>query len=144
MKKIKKYRNLFLCFLLGHTGQTICQRCGKKIDHEKNGNLWHRFKFEVLYRSSEPDNGKIYKGSVKLKTGMRKYELNLKTNELRLLNYTEETNPETGEVKRSAEYNPFCCYIDAINDKNALRKANAHIRQIKKGVLITEVSKCEK
>ncbi len=139
-KKISQLWSNILCFFLGHTGRTICQRCGKKINHDKNGNLWHRFKFNNLYLAE----GKEYKGSVKLKTGMRKYELNLKTNELRLLSYDEETDSETGKVKRNAVYNPFCCYIDAINDKNALRKANAIIREMKTGVHISEVTPCEK
>lgn len=141
-KKISALLAKLVCFLIGHTQTVICERCGKLVDEEANYNVWKRFRLYTFY-------GKVtkeHKGSLKIKTGCKKYELDLKTNELRLLKFkttTEKNNKgvETGNVRREAEYKPTCVYIDASNDKNAIRKANNYIFSIKTGVRITEVTK---
>lgn len=135
--------NKCLCFLKGHKGTIVCVRCGRLIE-ENNGNLFKRAKFNLYEKWSDMFG---YKGSIAVKDGCCKYELNLKTNELRLLRYEkefvkDEYGKETKEIKRrKAIYNPNCVYFDAVNDKNAIRKANNYIYGIKKNVKILKVTK---
>ena len=132
-KKISALWNKFICFLLGHTHTFICERCGKVVNEENNYNCLKSFRFR-LYR-----NNREFKGSLQLKTGMTKYELDLKTNELRVLEFEEVEN--NGITERVARYKPTCVYIDAINDANAIRKANNYLFGVKRSARITEVKK---
>ena len=132
-KKISALWNKFLCFLIGHTHTFICERCGKVVNEEDNDNCLKRFRFR-LYR-----NNREFKGSLQLKTGMTKYELDLKTNELRVLEF--EVVENNGITERVARYKPTCVYIDAINDANAIRKANNYLFGVKRSARITEVKK---
>ena len=132
-KKISALWNKFLCFLLGHTHTFICERCGKVVNEEDNYNCLKRFRFR-LYR-----NNREFKGSLQLKTGMTKYELDMKTNELRVLEF--EVVENNGITERVARYKPTCVYIDAINDANAIRKANNYLFGVKRSARITEVIK---
>ena len=132
-KKISALWNKFLCFLLGHTHTFICERCGKVVNEEDNYNCLKRFRFR-LYR-----NNREFKGSLQLKTGMTKYELDMKTNELRVLEF--EVVENNGITERVARYKPTCVYIDAINDANAIRKANNYLFGVKRAARITEVTK---
>ena len=132
-KKISALWNKFLCFLLGHTHTFICERCGKVVNEEDNDNCLKRFRFR-LYR-----NNREFKGSLQQKTGMTKYELDLKTNELRVLEF--EVVENNGITERVARYKPTCVYIDAINDANAIRKANNYLFGVKRSARITEVKK---
>ena len=132
-KKISALWNKFLCFLLGHTHTFICERCGKVVNDEDNDNCLKRFRFR-LYR-----NNREFKGSLQLKTGMTKYELDMKTNELRVLEF--EVVENNGITERVARYKPTCVYIDAINDANAIRKANNYLFGVKRSARITEVIK---
>ena len=132
-KKIYALWNKFLCFLLGHTHTFICERCGKVVNEEDNYNCLKRFRFR-LYR-----NNREFKGSLQLKTGMTKYELDMKTNELRVLEF--EVVENNGITERVAKYKPTCVYIDAINDANAIRKANNYLFGVKRSARITEVKK---
>lgn len=132
-KKISALWNKFLCFLLGHTHTFICERCGKVVNDEDNYNCLKRFRFR-LYR-----NNREFKGSLQLKTGMTKYELDMKTNELRVLEF--EVVENNGITERVARYKPTCVYIDAINDANAIRKANNYLFGVKRSARITEVKK---
>ena len=132
-KKISALWNKFLCFLLGHTHTFICERCGKVVNEEDNDNCLKRFRFR-LYR-----NNREFKGSLQLKTGMTKYELDMKTNELRVLEF--EVVENNGIMERVARYKPTCVYIDAINDANAIRKANNYLFGVKRADRITEVKK---
>lgn len=132
-KKISALWNKVLCFLLGHTHTFICERCGKVVNEENNYNCLKRFRF-YLYR-----NNREFKGSLQLKTGMTKYELDLKTDELRLLEF--EMIENDGITERKAVYKPTCVYIDAINDANAIRKANNYLFGVKRSARITEVKK---
>ena len=132
-KKISALWNKLICFLLGHTHTFICERCGKVVNEEDNDNCLKRFRFR-LYR-----NNREFKGSLQLKTGMTKYELDMKTNELRVLEF--EVVENNGITERVAKYKPTCVYIDAINDANAIRKANNYLFGVKRSARITEVKK---
>ena len=132
-KKISALWNKFLCFLLGHTHTFICERCGKIVNEEDNDNCLKRFRF-YLY-----GHNRDFKGSLRIKTGTTKYELDLKTNELRVLEF--EISENEGYTERAAEYKPTCVYIDAINDANAIRKANNYLFGVKRAARITEVKK---
>lgn len=132
-KKISALWNKLLCFIFGHTHTFICERCGKVVNEEDNYNCLKRFRFR-LYR-----NNREFKGSMQLKTGMTKYELDMKTNELRVLEF--EVVENNGITERVAKYKPTCVYIDAINDANAIRKANNYLFGVKRSARITEVKK---
>ena len=132
-KKISALWNKLLCFILGHTNTVICERCGKLVNEEDNDNCWKRFRFYLYGHNRE------YKGSLRIKSGTKKYELDLKTDELRLLEFETVENEESTE--RKAVYKPTCVYIDAINDANAIRKANNYLFGVKRSARITEVKK---
>lgn len=132
-KKIFALWNKLVCFILGHTHTFICERCGKVVNEENNDNCWKRFRF-YLY-----GHGSHFEGSLQLKTGMTKYELDMKTNELRVLEF--EVVENNGITERVARYKPTCVYIDAINDANAIRKANNYLFGVKRSARITEVIK---
>ena len=132
-KKISALWNKFLCFLLGHTHTFICERCGKVVNEEDNDNCLKRFRFYLYGHNRE------YKGSLRIKSGTQKYELDMKTDELRLLEFEEVEN--NGITERVARYKPTCVYIDAINDANAIRKANNYLFGVKRSARITEVKK---
>lgn len=140
-KKISTLWNKFICWLLGHTHNVICIRCGKMVDEGNNHPLFKRWKKNLHRRKG---GSKVYRGSLAMKHNLIKYSINLKTNELRRVQYesTFIVNEHGEKVnKRSAEYDPLCVYIDAMNDKNAIRKANNYLFGIKAGVRITEVTK---
>ena len=132
-KKISALWNKFICFLLGHTHTFICERCGKVVNEEDNDNCLKRFRFYLYGHNRE------YKGSLRIKSGTQKYELDMKTDELRLLEF--ETMENNGNTERVAKYKPTCVYIDAINDANAIRKANNYLFGVKRSARITEVKK---
>ena len=132
-KKISALWNKFICFLLGHTHTFICERCGKVVNEEDNDNCLKRFRFYLYGHNRE------YKGSLRIKSGTKKYELDLKTDELRLLEFEAVENEES--IERKAVYKPTCVYIDAINDDNAIRKANNYLFGVKRSARITEVTK---
>ena len=132
-KKISALWNKFLCFLIGHTHTFICERCGKVVNEEDNDNCLKRFRFYLYGHNRE------YKGSLRIKSGTKKYELDMKTDELRLLEFEEVEN--NGITERVASYKPTCVYIDAINDANAIRKANNYLFGVKRSARITEVKK---
>lgn len=130
--------NKFLCWLLAHKGDNVCQRCGRLIDLEENDSLLKRLRFK-LYRaySDKPD---VYKGSLKNRPGLNIYELDMADNTLRLLEI-DVKNLEDGAMQRHAKYNPVCHYIYASNEKNAIRKANNHLRLFKNGIHIKKLNK---
>ena len=132
-KKISALWNKFLCFLLGHTHTFICERCGKVVNEENNYNCLKRFRFYLYGHNRE------YKGSLRIKSGTQKYELDMKTDELRLLEF--EVVENNGITERVARYKPTCVYIDAVNDTNAIRKANNYLFGVKRSARITEVKK---
>ncbi|MDR2825003.1 MAG: hypothetical protein LBB41_07390 [Prevotellaceae bacterium] len=80
----------------------------------------------------------MYKGSLRKKTDMIKYELDIKENKLYRLKYIIDENG-----RKRAKYKPTCVYFDAINDTNAIRKANKTIYSIKVGCRIDNVSENE-
>jgi hypothetical protein len=57
-----------------------------------------------------------------------------------VVKYIEERDAENNIKARKAKYDPFCVYIDAMNDETAIRKANNYIRTVKRGVIIKHVS----
>ena len=160
LKIIKVWWNILLCFLFGHTLTTICTRCGKLVDLQgtRRPTLEVRINGYFAKRKDHKLNPTKpeYKGSLKLIAGMKKYSINLKTNELRLVDYATETDlvlDKDGFPKldkkgkaitrikaRKSEYDPFLMYIDASNDENAIRKANNYLRGVKRGVKVEEVS----
>lgn len=143
-KRISAWWNSLLCWLFGHSLTTICTRCGKFVDLEgtKRPTLEERINNYFKNRKERklnPDKP-LFKGSLKLIPGMKKYSINLKTNELRLVEYIRENDFSGHVTARKAKYDPLCVYIDAVNDENAIRKANNYIRGVKRGVVITYVS----
>lgn len=137
-KRISAWWNSLLCWLFGHSLTTICTRCGKFVDLE--GTKRPTLEERINRYFSKTKKEKQFKGSLKLVPGMKKYSINLKTNELREVDYSEEMNMMDNRKIREAKYDPLCVYIDAINDENAIRKANNYIRGVKRGVVITYVS----
>jgi hypothetical protein len=137
-KRISAWWNSLLCWLFGHSLTTICTRCGKFVDLEGTKRLTLEERINRYF--SKTKKGKEFKGSLKLVPGMKKYSINLKTNELREVDYSEDLNLMDNKKIREAKYDPFCVYIDAVNDNNAIRKANNYIRGVKRGVVITYVS----
>ena len=153
-KRISAWWNSLLCWLFGHSLTTNCTRCGKFVDLEGTKRLTLEERINRYFSKTKKE--KEFKGSLKLVTGMKKYSINLKTNELREVKYNEEIeleldfegNPKLDKygqqikkvTARKAKYDPLCVYIDAVNDENAIRKANNYIRGVKRGVVITYVS----
>jgi len=156
-KRISAWWNNLLCLLLGHTLTTICTRCGKFVDLEGTTRIPLEDRINNYFRNRKVKKDKEFKGSLKLVPGLKKYSINLKTNELRLVNYLEEKGYETDEhgwmktdkkdnpiykvTGRKAQFDPFCVYIDAMNDEVAIRKANNYLRGVKRGVVIKHISK---
>lgn len=144
-KKISLLWNKLLCFLFGHTLTTICTRCGKLVDLEgtKRPSLEDRINSWWANRGKT----KVYKGSLKVNHNLRKYSINLKTNELREvdLKVSERVGPN-GHIKThyEATYDPYCVYIDALNDDVAIRKANTVLLGLKKGIRIKHITRGEK
>ncbi|HLP03849.1 MAG TPA: hypothetical protein VK152_00330 [Paludibacter sp.] len=117
---------------------------------ERINNWWNN-----RNKKHEPE----FKGSLKLKPGLTKYSLNMKTNELKTVSYTEDyeaIRDNKGEIKydkdgfplmrvksRKAKFDPMLVYIDAMNDETAIRKANNYLFGIKPGVKITQVTREE-
>ena len=139
-KKISAWWNNLLCFFIGHTLTTVCTRCGKLV------NLHGKKKLTLEQRLNNWWNNRNkpkedYKGSVKLKTGLKKYSINMKTNELRLVDYLVEEDKDGKVTKRKTKYDPLLVYIDASNDENAIRKANNYLCGIKPGIKIHRVLK---
>lgn len=134
-KKISRVWNKIICFFAGHTDSVVCKRCGVIVNKETNGNCFKRLRWFIYNIGKD----KEWKGALKFTPGATTYEINLKTNELKVLQFEEVKNEHGKITERKAMYNPLCHYITAINDKNALRKANAYIRSIKTGVYIEKV-----
>lgn len=162
-KKISAWWNNLLCFLFGHTLTTVCTRCGKLVNLEGTERLTLEDRINNYFKNRKerklnPDKAE-YKGSLKLNHNLRKYSIDLKTNELRLVEYVEEKEPELewdGSKKldkhnniiykvkaRKAPYNPYCVYIDALNDEIAIRKANTVLLGLKKGIRIKHITRNE-
>jgi len=159
-KRISAWWNNSLCWLFGHSRTTVCTRCGKLVDLEGTERPTLEDRINGYFRNRKTNKERIndpkFKGSLKLTAGLKKYSINLLTNELRLVEYDEdkemvldfEGNPKVDKnnsviyktTARKAAHNPSCVYIDAANDENAIRKANNYIRGIKSGVRITEVT----
>jgi hypothetical protein len=139
-KKISAWFNSMLCFLFGHTQTNVCERCGKYVGLkdmirptlEDRINAW----WKKRKKKAEPE----FKGSLKIKAGLKKYSINLKTNELMLVDYIEEKDGDNKVISRKAKYDPLLVYIDAMNDEVAIRKANNYLFGIKQGVTITYVT----
>lgn len=158
-KRISAWWSKLLCFFLGHTLTTVCTRCGKLVNlHGKKKPTLEQRLNNWWNNRNKPKEAE-YKGSVKLKTGLKKYSLNMKTNELRLVEYKEEyaeKRNKKGEIikdkdgwakyditSRKAKYDPLLVYIDAANDENAIRKANNYLVGVKPGIRITGITKPE-
>jgi hypothetical protein len=157
-KKISAWWNNLLCFLFGHSLTYVCTRCGKVVDlkgkkrttlEDRINTWWNSYSKKTI--ANEPE----YKGSLALKKGLFKYELDLQKDTLSLVPVVQETElikdkkgnlkygsdgfPKTRVVKRKAKFNPCCVYIDAMSDKVAISKANNYLFGRKKGVVITRV-----
>lgn len=156
-KKISAWWNSLLCFLFGHSLTYVCNRCGKVVDLkgkkrdtlEDRINAWYSSRKKIKKESLE------YRGSLAIKPGLIKYELNLAKNTLRRVPVIEEREtvrdkygrkiidkdggPKTKIVKRKAQYDACCIYLDAMNDTRAIEKANNYLFGRKRGVLITQV-----
>lgn len=161
-KRISAWWNSLVCFFLGHTLTNVCTRCGKVVNLkgkkrdtlEDRINAWYE-RIRAKKIKAEPE----YKGSIGIKPGLIKYELNLATDKLRRLPVDEEKqflttengrtkcdkqgNPRYRIVKRKAEFNACCVYIDAMNDDTAISKANKYLFGRKKGVVIKAVENPE-
>lgn len=137
-KRISAWWNKLLCWLLGHSLTTICTRCGQLVDLEGTSRPTLEERINNYFGKNKTK--KVFKGSLKLKTGLKKYSINLLTNELRLVEYHEEKDLSGKVTSRKSKYDPLCVYIDAMNDEVAIRKANNYIRGVKRGVVITYVS----
>lgn len=158
-KRISAWWNSLLCILLGHTLTTVCTRCGKFVDLEGTKKMTLEERINGYFRNRKVIKDKEFKGSLKLTPGLKKYSINIKTNELRLVECLIEVEYEMDENKEwkmdkmgnpivkqtihKAQYDPFCMYIDAMNDEVAIRKANNYIRTVKRGVVIKYVSKLD-
>lgn len=157
-KGISNWWNNMLCYFLGHTPTAVCNRCGKFVDLAGTKRLTLEERINAWWKNRKNvTTGPKYKGSLKLVPGLKKYSINIKTNELKEVVYTENTevvrdkygfrkwkkngDSQTKVVTRKAEYEPFCVYIDAMNDETAVRKANNYMYTIKSGVRITAVTK---
>lgn len=144
MKNTIQFLKNVRCFWTGHTQTNVCQKCGKLVNLagkpastlEQRINEW----WNAINRKKKP----IFEGSLMLKPGMIKYELDLKTNVLSRLHYDEERLSTGKVISRNAHYKPTCMYFDAMNDNVAVRKANKMLFGIKKGIRIEKVSYEEK
>lgn len=128
----------FKCWALGHTNSVVCLRCGRLVDLNNNHSVLSRWKWNMW------NGGVLYHGSVRVRPGMICYSLNVHTNELRRLGVKEReltVGNDSVELKKEAEYDPMCVYLEAVNDKNAIRKANNFMFSVKSGVRIKEISK---
>lgn len=141
-KRILKWCNRIgvLCFLMGHTENNICRRCGKIVS-EPRYHLFKRLKAYLIGCFSGVDN-RNYVGSLKVNSGMTKYELDVNNNQLYRLSIVDE-HLINGTIKRKAVKDNNCIYIDAINDTNALKKSNKIMRELKNNVVLTQVTKKE-
>lgn len=158
-KRVSGWWNSLMCFLFGHSLTTVCTRCGKFVDLKGKKKLTIEERLNNYFAKRSKLKEPEYKGSLKLVPGLHKYSINMRTNELSLVNYSEEIGPltdkkgnkildkrgneKTGVTKRVAKYDPSMVYIDAMNDEVAIRKANEFFRTIKDGVKITQVTKCD-
>ena len=140
-KRISAWWNNLLCFFIGHTLTTVCTRCGKLVNLHGKKKLTLEERINAWWNNRNKSVQPEYKGSVKLKTGLKKYSINMKTNELRLVDYLVEEDKDGKVSKRKAKYDPLLVYIDAMNDETAIRKANNYLCGVKPGVRIKEVTK---
>jgi hypothetical protein len=154
-KVISAWFNAVLCFFMGHTTTFVCQRCGKIVNLENTRKLTLEERINGYFARKVKGKG-LYVGRLKKNPHCTKYELNLVTNKLRKLEVESETiwkkNADGTNAtdkdgcliidrhKYSAKYDPCCVYIDAINDKNAIRKANNFLFGRKRGITIKEVT----
>lgn len=139
-KTISAWWNNIICFLFGHTLTNVCQRCGKYVGLQGAIRPTLEERINNWWKTRKDKEKQEYKGSVKLKTGLKKYSLNLKTNELRLAEYIEEKDLNDKVIKRKAKYDPLLVFIDAMNDNVAIRKANNYLFNIKQGVTIKYIT----
>lgn len=127
------------CLVLGHTQTNICQRCGQLVTLKDQPKQTLEQRINSWWENRKYKDTAKFEGSLKLKPGLTKYELDLKTNTLSVLE-VEEVKDATGKItQRKAKFKPTCMYLDASNDTMAIRKANNALFGIKKGVTITKV-----
>lgn len=141
-KKISAWWNSLLCFLFGHSLTYVCNRCGKIVNLENTVPSTLEERINALFDRKKKKEAN-YVGSIRIKPGLQKYELNLAKNTLRLVETQDEvigTGDKT-KIKHKAAYNPCCVYLDALKDEIALSKANKYLFGIKRGVVIKEISK---
>lgn len=127
------------CLLIGHTQTNICQRCGKLVNLKDKPKQTFEERINAWYEDRKTRKKAKFEGSLRIKSGMIKYELDLKTNILTELQYEELKDGKGNVIQRKAKFKPTCMYLDASNDANAIRKANNALFGIKKGVTITKV-----
>ena len=155
-KRISAWFNLLLCFLFGHTLTNVCERCGKYVGLKDTIRPTLEERINTWWKNRNKKHDPEFKGSLRLKAGLKKYSINLKTNELRLVEYEEEIEPvldkkgnqvydrdgipKTRVIKRKAKYDPLLVFIDAMNDEVAIRKANNYLFGIKQGVTIKHIT----
>jgi hypothetical protein len=75
-----------------------------------------------------------YKGSVRLRRGMKIYSFNPETTELKEVELTGKVIVDlkgSPHKKLQTTYNPKCWYIQAINYKNAQRKVDKALQRLK-------------
>lgn len=144
-KRISRAWNSFVCLIVGHTQSYVCTRCGKVVNLQgtKRKTLEERINGYFAQRKANKGKTEKYDGSLKIKPGLHKYAINLKTNELSIVAYDTEYDFEGNVKSRKAKFDPCCVYIDAMNDDVAIRKANNYLFGIKRGVVIKEVTKTE-
>lgn len=140
-KKILAWWNNLLCFLFGHSQTFVCTRCGKIVNLENTVPSTLEERINALFDRKKKKEGN-YVGSIRIKPGLRKYELNLAKNTLRLVETQDEQvgYGDNAKIKHKAVYDPCCVYLDAVNNENALRKANRYLFGVKRGATIKEVS----
>lgn len=82
---------------------------------------------------AEQATRKEYKGTLRLKKGMKLYELNLKTQEIKEAQYqsiTAQTGRLGAGVRKALIMQPNCLYEAAINQQNAQRKFGKMVKKI--------------
>ena len=89
-KRISAWWNSLLCFVFGHTLTNVCTRCGKVVNLKGTQRKNFEERINSWWKTKTENKDKEYKGSLKLKAGLKKYSINLKTNELRLVDYELE------------------------------------------------------
>lgn len=110
-----------ICFLAGHTQSNICHRCGRAVWLAGKPRSTFQERVNALY-SKKKDK---YIGSIRLIVGLKLYSLNLSTGEVSKVAYNES------DGSKKAAYEPECLYFNALNQKNADRKADKILKAVK-------------